>query len=173
MIILRTKYFSRRDIFSKELKDEFSLNFDLLNKAEDLTIDVVPTNTFTKQFKKTLFKDADKINKFKKSLKKYPMTWFNDENPGDDTHYLADMSNTKTTIQDKRSVVFSKKINNKNRFNYRIYKPILIKDKKTGKLTYYQKIVLCSCSEHTINGMPGSYVKGQIGNVWNNNKGNN
>lgn len=76
------------------------------------------------------------------------------------------MSNTTTSKNEKKSVVFSKKINDEDRFNYRVYKPTITVDKKTGKRIYYQKIVLCSCLEHTINGKPGAYVKGQTGNTW-------
>jgi len=81
-----------------------------------------------------------------------------------DTHYLADYSNTATNKIEERSVVFSKQITKGDRFNYRIYRPKLVEE--NGETYYIQDIVLCTCWDHTLDGKPGSYVKGQTGNTW-------
>lgn len=82
------------------------------------------------------------------------------------THFLGHESKTTSSIDENNFVTFSKWINKKDRFNYKIYKPKVTVNEKTGKKTYYQKIVLAGCDDHTINGKPGAYVKGQTGNTW-------
>lgn len=167
-IISKLKLFSRRDVFPNSLRKEFELDDKLVEKCEGrILIDIQQTDEYKKQYKQVRGTNKEIIDKYVKELRKDDRTWFEDNGDNSaDTHYLADMSNTTTDKKDKRSVVFSKKINNADRLNYRIYKPKIIKDPKTGEDIYYQKITLCSCLEHTVNGKPGAYVKGQIGNTW-------
>lgn len=167
-IISKLKLFSRRDVFPNSLRKEFELDDKLVEKCEGrILIDIQQTDEYKKQYKQVRGTNKEIIDKYVKELRKDDKTWFEDNGDNSaDTHYLADMSNTTTDKKDKRSVVFSKKINNTDRLNYRIYKPKIIKDPKTGEDTYYQKITLCSCLEHTVNGKPGAYVKGQTGNTW-------
>ncbi len=165
-IISKLKLFARRDEFPDNLKKEFELNEELLDKCDGkIIIDVQPSDEFRRQYKQVRETNKERIDKFWKELQN-DETWFdNGDDKFADTHYLADMSNTTTNKRDKRSVVFSKKINNDDRFNYRIYLPEITVD-ENNKKNYYQKIVLCSCLDHTINGKDGSYVKGQTGNTW-------
>ena len=166
-IISKLKLFARRDKFPDNLRKEFELNEKLLKECDGRNIiDIQPSNEFKLQYKQIRGTNKERVDKFWKELHDDDASWFDDN--GDesaDTHYLADMSNTATTILDKRSVVFSKKINNSDRFNYRIYRPDITINEK-GEKVYYQKITLCSCLEHTVNGKPGSYIKGQTGNTW-------
>jgi len=166
-IISKLKLFARRDEFPDNLRKEFELNEKFLKECDGRNIiDIQPSNEFKLQYKQIRGTNKERVDKFWKELHDDDASWFDDN--GDesaDTHYLADMSNTATTILDKRSVVFSKKINNSDRFNYRIYRPDITINEK-GEKVYYQKITLCSCLEHTVNGKPGSYVKGQTGNTW-------
>lgn len=165
-IISKLKLFARRDEFPDNLKKEFELNEELLDKCDGkIIIDVQPSDEFRRQYKQVRGTNKERIDKFWKELQN-DETWFdNGDDKFADTHYLADMSNTTTNKRDKRSVVFSKKINNDDRFNYRIYLPEITVD-ENNKKNYYQKIVLCSCLDHTINGKDGSYVKGQTGTTW-------
>jgi len=138
MIIFRLKEidFSRRDEFPDKLKNEFKYNNEFANKADEVIIKIERTDTFNKQFNLSTTINQKIIKGFIQDFKD-ENKWF--EDPISDAHYLADMSNVTTSINDKRSVVFSKKINNQDRFNYRIYRPELIEDELTGKILYIQK----------------------------------
>ena len=57
--------------------------------------------------------------------------------------------------------MFSKKINNADRFNYKIYKPEIMMNENTKETIIIQKIVLDSCSGHIISDMPGNYSPGK------------
>lgn len=160
MIILRrlTKLFARRDVFPNELK---KIYYPILNNIENINdvefnIKVEKSNQFNQQYKKN-FSNQTRIDNFIKELKSNPLSRF--EDAGDnfaDTHYLEDYSSKSDGY-----VMFSKKINNADRFNYRIYKPIIMIDKETGKSVINQKIVLDSCSGHIISGKPGNYSPGK------------
>lgn len=169
MIILRHKLFSRRDIFSDNLRNEFEPDNKTLG-GRKLIIKIERADEFKEQYNTSTLTVRSKVDKYIKQLKTIPISRF--ENAGDseaDTHYLADYSSTHTTVpDDDRYVVFSKWLTSGDRFNYRIYKPRIMKDQE-GNEIMTQKIVLCTCWDHTINGKPGSYVGGQEGNQWNNN----
>ena len=175
MIILRKinkhtiKLFSFITPFPKELREEFEFNRKLAEECNIVKIDIQPSNDYNIQFNKSSATNRSIDNKFRKDISKNPNTWFNnatDDDPETNTHFLGKESNTSTSKLEDRFVTFSKKINKADRFNYRIYRPQVTVNEETGEKTYYQKIVLSSCLEHTNNGVPGSYVKGQTGNVW-------
>lgn len=169
MIILRNKLFSIITPFSDKLREEFGFDKELADSCDEVKIDVQPSYDYTLQYNKSSESNRTKDNKFRKDLNKNPNTWFSDapdDDPKTNTHFLGHESNTTSSKQEKRFVMFSKSINNEDRFNYKVYKPRVTVNEITGKRTYYQKIVLSSCLEHTNNGAPGSYVKGQSGNTW-------
>lgn len=171
MIILRlrNKLFSIITPFPDKLRDEFKFNEELAINCDEVKIDVQPSNDYMLQYNQSSETNRTKDNKFRKDLNKNPNTWFSDapdDPPYTKTHYLGKESKVNTPILDDRFVMFSKKINNDDRFNYKIYRPKITINEETGKKTYYQKIVLATCLEHTNNGAPGSYVKGQVGNKW-------
>lgn len=163
MIILRLKIFARRTPLDKTIRDEFEPSG--LTKEVPIYLKIERSSTFEEQYKTLTNTDRDIVNSYIKNFKLFPKSRFEDYNVSfANTHFLADMSNTSTSNPDKRSIVMSKSINKQDRFNYRMYLPE--KYEIDGKIFYTQKIVLCSCSEHTINGMSGAYVKNQTGNTW-------
>lgn len=168
-IISRLKLFSFTTPFTDKLRKEFGFDEKLANTCDKVNIHVQPSDDYKRQYNQSSETNRTKDNKFKEDLKKNPNTWFSDapdDDPKTNTHFLGKESNTTSSKQEKRFVMFSKWINDADRFNYKVYKPTVIIDDITKERTYYQKIVLASCLEHTNNGAPGSYVKGQTGNTW-------
>ena len=108
----------------------------------ELEILVVRSKTFDKQYQKSAYKSE--IKRLIKDIRAGYI--YNDGNFGGDTHYLSDFSH-------KDSHVLSKKINDIDRLNYRIYRPRLVK-KPNGNWDYFMKVVLESCEGHTLNGTP-------------------
>lgn len=171
MIILRLKnrLFSINTPFSDKLREEFGFNEDLARTCDKVNIDVQPSDDYIRQYNMSSETNRAQDNKFRKDLNKNPNTWFSnapDDDPKINTHFLGYKSKTTSSKQENNFVMFSKCINDADRFNYKVYKPRVIINDITGEKTYYQKIVLSSCLEHTNNGASGSYVKGQTGNVW-------
>lgn len=157
MIIRRKlKLFARRVPFPSDLAAEFSLPVvEALRGNTGFLFEY--SGTYTDQRSKQTPGNCDIIDKLIEDIDDNYL--FFDGPAGGDTHWLADESGTGSNPP---FVTFSKKINDEDRLNYRIYKPE--RDPKTGK--YIQKIVMSSCEDHSLNGKPGAYVKGQIGNTW-------
>lgn len=164
MIIFRLKLFARRTPLDKDIRKEFEPK-EIVNQSIPLYIKIERTNDFNIQYNSSSNTNRNIINEYIKNFSISPKSRFEDCDVSfANTHFLADMSNTSTSNLDKRSIVMSKSINKQDRFNYRMYLPE--KYEIDGKIFYTQKIVLCSCSEHTINGMSGAYVNNQTGNTW-------
>lgn len=143
MWILRNKLF-RRDYLPDE---KFGPNREIEEKYNvDFYIDIQSTKKYDTQLEKSLYKDI--VKKLRKDIKDGYI--YTDGPTGGDTHFLSDFSH-------KDSHVLSKKINDEDRLNYRIYRPTLIQ-KSDGLYYYSMKIVLESCSGHELNGTP-DYVK--------------
>ena len=168
MIIFRLKEidFSRRDDFPNELLDEFLPSEKILGD-KPLRLDIEWTGEFSMQYNNSTPLIQAKIKAYIKELTLNPASKFIDtKDKTADTHYLADFSNISTSKVDERFVMFSKNLTASDRFNYRVYKPRLVKENEE---TYFsQKIVLSTCQGHTISGKPGSYVGGDNtgGNVY-------
>ena len=161
-IISKLKLFARRDEFPDSLRKEFGkiINEGKSKRYNKVRIHVIPSDEFKRQYKQST--NQARIDKLVDKLQSDPETWFdNGDDKFADTHYLKDYSSKSDGY-----VMFSKKINNEDRLNYRIYKPVIQIDDDTEEIMYYQKIVLDTCLDHTIGGKPGSYVKGQTGNTW-------
>lgn len=152
MIVKRkTKSFSIVTPFPQFLSQNFTIPPD---KFETSHIKIERSAGFNDQYKNLSPGNKEKVDQFIKDLETGFI--YSDAKEGDGTHYLGNESKPS-----KGYVMFSKKINDSDRFNYLIYKP----ETEDGE-SYTMKIVLSSCFEHTISGKPGSYVSGQIGNTW-------
>lgn len=161
MIILRKlKIFARRDIFPESLRKVFSKNLETEKKYGGSYLNVELSNRYKDQYKSQPPGTCSIIDGVVKDIKSgYIFT--DPEGKNTDPHYLSDFSNIKSNPP---FVMFSKKINDEDRLNYKIYRPeIKILD---GKEVYVQKVVLDTCIDHSISGSPGSYVRGQTGNTW-------
>lgn len=159
-IISRLKLFARRDEFPNNLRKKFEITKEELKKYNKVRIHVIPSDEFKRQYKQST--NQVRIDKMTDKLRNDPGTWFDNGNDTfADTHYLKDYSSKSDGY-----IMFSKKINNNDRFNYRIYLPEITTNKETGEKTYYQKIVLSTCINHSIDGKNGSYVGGQTGTTW-------
>jgi hypothetical protein len=147
-------------VFPNSLRKLYEFNEKEAEKCDKVIIDVTPSNEYKRQYNQSTNTNREIDDEFRKGLKTNSETWFdNGDNSSADTHYLKDYSR-------KDYVMFSKKINDADRFNYKVYQAEIRIDKETSEKTYYQKIVLDTCLDHTIGGKPGSYVKGQTGNTW-------
>ena len=110
-------------------------------------IDLFPVDT---QLSKAFVSDRAIIKRLRRDILESHI--YDDGPAGGDTHFLSDFSH-------KDSHVLSKKINEVDRLNYRIYRPTLIKN-QDGTYDYSVKVVLESCSGHELNGTP-DYVEDQ------------
>lgn len=169
MIILRHKFFSRVTPFTDKLRKDYEFNRELASSCDKVKIDVQPSNDYIIQYNKSSATNRTKDDKFRNDIQHNPNTWFSDA-PNDDpitqTHFLGDESTLSSSIEDRNFIMFSKWINKEDRFNYKIYKPVITINQNTGEKTYYQKIVLATCLYHNNNGSPKAYVKGQEGIGW-------
>ena len=145
MIILRQKEF-RRDpmpdnkfVITEDLMDELNIS--------EINIDIQESKKFNEQYKNQFLTEKSIIKKLKRDIKHGYL--YEDGPAGGDTHFLSDFSH-------KDSHVLSKKITEEDRFNYRIYEPV-IEDSSSGPI-WNQKIVLESCKGHELNGTP-DYVQ--------------
>jgi len=168
MIIFRLKEidFSRRDEFPNKLREAFDSPDPVKTK---IIVNIERTSEFDNQYKKSMPGVRARIDNYIKELKKNPLSRFEDAgNSFADTHYLSDFSNISTSNTKDQFLMFSKKLNVSDRFNYRIYKPETQIVEETGEELLIQKIVLSTCQGHTISGKPGSYVGGSNteGNVY-------
>lgn len=147
-----TRLFSITTPFPPSLAQQFRIPLD---KLESSFIRIERSGRFVSQYNSLSPDDKSKVDRFIQDLESGFI--FSDSDSNDRTHYLGNESKPS-----KGFVVFSKQINREDRFNYLIYKP---ETSDEGE-SYIQKIVLSSCSEHTLSGRPGSYVSGQRGNTW-------
>ena len=132
MIIKRLlcKLFRRDDM----PEEKFGANPKITEDYEvDLKILVMRSKTFDKQYQASAYKSE--IKKLIKDIKAGYI--YIDGNFGGDTHYLSDFSH-------KDSHVLSKKINDIDRLNYRVYKPELVRN-PGGDWSYSMRVVLESC----------------------------
>ena len=161
MIIRRKlKIFARRDEFPDDLRREFFKDMETERRFGGIKTIVEPSKRYLDQRNSQTPANCDIINGIIKDLKSN-LVFSDPSGKNTDPHYLSDYSKTK----DKDPfVMFSKKINNEDRLNYKVYKPEIAQI--NGKEEYIQRVVLDSCVGHTISGKPGSYVSGQIGNTW-------
>lgn len=148
MIIVRKlrllqKLFRRDPMPIKE--DRFEFDEEILMR-DDVTgyIDIQETKQFTKDYEKLTPSERKLVKAFKKEISEGILY---DQGPaGGDTHFLGSFS---SNIREFHRI--SRKINVDDRFNYIVYKPVLL-PKEDGTFEYYQKIVLESCKEHKLNG---------------------
>jgi hypothetical protein len=143
MIVLRNKFYSRRDFLPE--KDKFKADPDTEQKIGELKIVVETSKKKWEQDMSNFPKgspDRIKINQLKNDIK--DGYYYEDGPNGGDTHWLKDFSH-------KDSHLMSKIINNNDRLNYRVYPPeVVMLD--SGEFRYQQRIVLESCKGHERNG---------------------
>jgi len=137
----------RRDEFPdadrKVLEDDPEL-VELYGPSMILT---APSKKYGKDIQKIGIVDRKRLDKLKKSIRDGYLLSDNPRNSLDregpeETHYLSDYS------KPGEFYMFSKKITGPHRLNYRIYKPALEIDQKTGKTRYVKKVILDSCYDH-------------------------
>ena len=111
-----------------------------VNDKKDFKIDV----EYSSRYEKQMMNLSMSINKdiVKKLIKGIKLGYiYSDGKYGGDTHYLKDFSKTEIYL------TYSKSINTFDRLNYRIYKPILLRDD-----AYHIRIVIDNISGHNISG---------------------
>jgi len=77
MIIFRAKYFSRRDKFSDNLRNEFEPDTKTLG-GKKIVIRTRPSNEFTKQYNTSTNTIRSKVDGYVKELRKNPLSRFED-----------------------------------------------------------------------------------------------
>ena len=137
----------RRD----EMPDEkFEINKEYLKEKygiDKIKIDFLNTKKYDTQIGTKSFTERETIKKLRSDIKK---GFLYDDGPnGGDTHFLSDFSH-------KDDHMLSKKINSRDRLNYRVYRPYPIED-ENGDPVLYQKIVFESCARHETNGRDEGY----------------
>ena len=142
MIIFREKLFRRDDVSDNDLKQLLD-DPDLVKEYGPSELIIIASKKYNEDLKKLGIKgsaDRNVLEKLKKDVRSGYL--FNDGPGKGDTHPLGDFS------KKDKSYVFSKKISEQHRFNYRIFPPKLELDDKTGKLRYGRKVILVSCYGH-------------------------
>lgn len=153
MIILRQKIF-RRDPFPKT--KILTVRNELIKKYGKPTIAL----EYNKQYKKDINSPGTDKIRVRNLIKDIKNDYLYDDGPNKgDTHFLEDFSDP---LNKKiNSVVFSKKVNNFDRLNYRIYNPRVIsffdEKSKTNKTILIQRVEILSCRNHNIPGQ-GDYL---------------
>ena len=145
MLILR-KLFARRDKMPSD-SEKFIADPKIEEQYGKMRINVESSSTFTKQRSTLLGLMKERVNKLIKDIKGGHIYDDGDDSTAD-THFLSD-------FRKRDQHVLSKRINQEDRLNYRVYKPNI--PKKDGD-KYTQKVVIDSCIGHKLNGSP-DYVK--------------
>lgn len=140
MTVLRQKLF-RRDELPNNLF--WPVSEELIKKYGSPIIQINSVKKYDKQINELLIGDKNTIKKIRSDLKKGYL--YVDGPAGGDTHYLSDHSK-------KDQHVLSKKINEIDRLNYRVYKPDLEEMNEEERIVI--KVILESCKGHELNGTP-------------------
>lgn len=159
MLIYRQKEF-RRDEYNENwqlpIDPEILKNFSEYEINHPKIIITSPTKEFNDNQKQLSYIDKGILKKLEKDVKNN--YWKEDGPAGGDTHFLEDFSG-------KKFSTFSKKINENDRFNYRVY-PLEIAvdiDPQTNENIIYltRKITYTSCLGHRIDGV-GDYLDPKV-----------
>ena len=123
-----------------EESQKFYPSPELIDKFGVCEVDIQKNGNFTEQYQETTYRST--IKRLIQDIRNWYL--YEDGPNGGETHYLSEFSRL------GKFLTFSKKINNSDRLNYRIYPPKV----ENGK--YKIKIVLINCIGHQISGI-GTY----------------
>lgn len=141
MIVFRQKQYVLQESHQRLQDDQKILpSPNLIEQYGKCVLIVEEHPNFTKQRSESFYKKE--IKSLIKDIKNYYL--YEDGPAGGETHYLSEFSRL------GRFITMSKKISYGDRLNYRIYSP----EVKNG--VYQMRVVLISCSSHSIPGI-GTY----------------